>query len=197
MAVSALPKVQWANEEFRHEYTAEATSPGSSSFQPPISAVGLHSQQLTEQQGALGTAMAWDSAGTEPGRRVQSSRRSCQTALHQTRWEGTTTAGSMEQTMLPRGVWQTNLGQNLYILMKKQKPLRQGILRREQTDSEVRELYCMFKLRSTDHNCSLYFLQFPHPVCHFSSMLWMKAGIVQTTHMTHISLKHSILKLLL
>lgn len=81
--------------------------------------------------------------------------------------------------------------------MKKQRPLRQGVLRREQTDSEVRELCCMFKLRSTDHNCSLHFLQFPHPVCHFSSMLQMKAGTVQAAHMTHISLNHSLSKLLL
>lgn len=67
MSVSALPKVKWANEEFRHEYAAEAPSPGSSSFQPML--WGLPSQQLAEQQGALSTAMARDraGAGTEEG----------------------------------------------------------------------------------------------------------------------------------
>lgn len=198
MSVSALPKVKWANEEFRHEYTAEATSPGSPSFQPPSQCCGGCPPSNSQSNRGL-WAQRWPETGParEPRRRVQSSRMSCQTWLHQTRWEGTPSAGSTEQTMLLRGVWQTNVGQNLYILMKKQRPLRQGVLRREQTDSEVRELYSMFKLRSTDHNCSSYFLQFPHPVCHFSSMLWMKAGIVQTARTTHISLNHSISKMLL
>lgn len=40
-----------------------------------------------------------------------------------------------EQTILLTGVWQINLGQNLYILMKKQRPSSQGILWKGQTDN--------------------------------------------------------------
>lgn len=37
--------------------------------------------------------------------------------------------------MLLRGFWQTNLGQNLYILMKEQRPSIQGILSKGQTEN--------------------------------------------------------------
>lgn len=161
---------------------------------------GLPSQQLTEQQGALSTTRAWDKAGNPEG---GCSEAKWAVRPHYTRHNDHTTPDTMGRHPdrgihgahnAPHRVWQTNLGQNLYILMKKQRPLRQGILWREQTDSEVRELCCMFQLRSTDHNCSSYFLQVPHPVCHFSSMLQMKAGIVQTAHTTHISLNQSLSK---
>lgn len=143
---------QWLSLHYQ-KCSGQMKNLGMSTQQKPLPQ-GVPASSPQSMLGSAFPAAHRATGGSEHGdgwdRRVQPSRMSCQTTLHQTRWEGIPTAGSTEQTMLLRGAWQTNLGQNLYILMKKQRPLRQGILQREQTDSEVRELYCMFKLCSTD-----------------------------------------------
>lgn len=133
----------------------------------------------------------------EPKRRVQSSRMSCQTRLRQTRWEGVPTAGSTGADNAPQRSLTDKSGTKPIHINEETKASKSGhSLKRADKESEVRELYCMFKLLSTDHNCSSYFLPFPLPVCNSLSTLWMRAGVVQAGHMMHTSPNHSILKLL-
>lgn len=132
---AALQEVQRENEEFGHEHPAETSSPGSPPLPAPQLMLGeLPSQQLAEQQGTPSTAMA-RACGWRGNRKGGCSQAEWAVRPDYARHDGKASRAQdpREQTMLLRGVWQMNLGQNLYILMKKQRPLSQGILWKEQT----------------------------------------------------------------
>lgn len=64
--------------------------------------------------------------------------------------------------MLLRGFWQTNLGQNLYILMKEQRPSIQGILSKGQTENLRSESFtvCLSISAQTKIFCSYFHFQY-------------------------------------
>lgn len=128
--------------------------------------------------------------------RVQSSRMSCQTRLCQTRWEDIPTAGSMGADNAPQRSLTDKSGTKPIHINEETKAFKPDhSLKTADKESEVRKLYCIFKLLSTDHNCSSYFLQFPLPVCSFSNTLQMRARVLQAEHTTWVSPNHSVLKL--
>lgn len=176
---------------------------------PPADAVGAafpathRSTGDCEHDDGLSPGLAW-----ERKRRVQSSWMSCQTRLRQTRWEGIPTMGSTGANNAPQRSLTDESGTKPIRTNEETKAVKPGnSLKRADKESEVRVLYCMFKLLSTDHNCSSYFLQFPLPVCNFlkhaldesrSSASWAydthitKSFSIETTMVNNISFEGGI-----